>query len=139
MSRSKGILWYAGFCTLVVLTFACRQWLPDFRPRSGPQTLAELIAIAEARGLYYGSDQRMDGPIGRLVISETPVTRNRAGRVRINAPLHPCWINTVAVYFPVGQMMTNYDPQCSVIWGNMFVYGDPALIELLTGLRPEVE
>jgi hypothetical protein len=121
----------------MVLAVAARPWLPDLSMRSVPQTLEAAVAAAEAQGLYHNTDQGTSGPIGRLIVSDRQVTRERARCVHVNDPDHVCWVGTVAIYYPAHTMVDNYDPQCSVYWGNLFVYGDPAIIEQLTGIRPE--
>jgi hypothetical protein len=100
---------------------------------AGPETMQEVVRVAEEKGLYFCSDRR-DGEIAnRLVISDRPLTCQRANFVRFNAPDHPCWIGTVALCYPWRNNMANYDPECSAVWGEMFVYGDPEIIRRLTG------
>ncbi len=105
-------------------------------PAPGPQSLGDALAIADALGFYHGTDDARNVPTTRIVVSDFPVTRDRAGRLRVNVPHHPCWHGTVAVFRGPQQMYGNYDPHCSVFWGDLFVYGDPVLIERLTGIRP---
>jgi hypothetical protein len=121
----------------MAIAITIRPWLPDPSMRSAPQTLEAAITVADARGLFHNTDQSTGGPIGRLIVSDRQVTRERASYVRMNDPDHVCWVGTVAVYYPAHQMVDNYDAQHSVFWGNLFVYGDPAIIEQLTGLRVE--
>jgi hypothetical protein len=65
-----------------------------------------------------------------------PVSVDRAGRLRLHVPRHACWTGTIVVYQPARYMLPNYDPYYSIYWGELFVYGDPVLIERLTGIRP---
>jgi hypothetical protein len=136
MFQQRPGLWCTGTATVAVLVFLWLFGSHGTWRRAGPRTFDDVIAIAEPFGLYYASDDIGGIPKGRLVLSRLPLTCDRAARVRINVPQHPCWIGTVAVYTTAAQMAPNYDPTCSVFWGEMFVYGDPALVELLTGIRP---
>ena len=100
-------------------------------PRRGPQNIQEAIGIAQNSGLYWGSDERDCVPVYYLVMSEFPVTRERAGDLRMNDPGHPGWVGTVRLYSPWQSMLPNYDPACSAVWGEFFIYGDPRLVKRL--------
>jgi hypothetical protein len=46
-------------------------------------------------------------------------------------PERYCWSGTVAVYFSKSAYSANYDPEHSAFWGQLFLYGDPAIIRSL--------
>jgi hypothetical protein len=98
----------------------------------GPQTLQEAAAIAEELGLYHRSD-KADGTLwDRIIVSEIPLSFERASQVCINDPSRPCLAGTVAIYAGWDKLWPNADPACSAVWGELFVYGDPQLIRKLT-------
>lgn len=99
----------------------------------GPESMQEVIRIADGLGLYWRSD-RFDGLVShRLVVSERPVSCVRANDMRFGAPEHRCWNRTVAVCYPAKGHVMNFDPVCSAVWGQMMLYGDPEVIHKLTG------
>jgi hypothetical protein len=103
--------------------------------RRAPESLAEAVEVAEDLGLYH----RYDGPSAGarcVVVSEMELPHTPGQNQRMNNPSHPFWIGTVAIYGDARMMLINYNPSCSVVWGTLFVYGDPDLIEKLTGRRP---
>lgn len=100
-----------------------------------PQTLGEVMGIARKLGLHCRSE-RADGEIGiRLLVSEAPLPLERAnllcfgGREKSNKGRSD-WVGVVAVYKP-GLVIVDSDPVMQ--WGNLLVYGDPTLMEKLTG------
>src|SRR5438270_12960703 len=98
------------------------------RKPPGPRTAAEVAATAEQLGLYLVPDGTTGG---RVILAEQPLTLERAATLWLHSPQHPRWIGTVAVYAGWRGMMDNYDPACSAVWGEFFVYGDPDLIARL--------
>ncbi len=121
----------AGFLVEVLLYCCLPVW--DSRPPAGPATLQEVAQLARAAGLEHGPDHR-SGVVGhRLVVSDRPVTWQRAGLLRMNSPHHPGWAGTVVICCPYRPFLPNFDPDFSVLWGRMFVYGDPEIIRRLTG------
>ena len=113
---------------------AFHYWdLTALSDRPGPESIQEVIRVVEHMGLYWRSD-RVDGIVSdRLVVSERPVTCARANDVRFGAPEHRCWHGTIAVCYPAKQILSNYDPVCSAVWGQTMLYADPGLIRKLTG------
>ena len=108
---------------------ACQKALSR---RNAPHSFDTLTAAAQASGLYCAAIEA--SAVGsRMVISRTPLTRDEVNDLRINTPSHPCWIGTVACYSHSETMAANFDPKCSAVWGGFFLYGDPQLIEALTG------
>jgi hypothetical protein len=99
----------------------------------GPQTMEQVVAVAQNLGLHYRSD-RADGVIdSRLIVSEAPVTLERAVLLSpARLPEDPQWFRTVAVYR--SQRYLTYFPGVYelVAWGSFFLYGDPSLIKRLT-------
>jgi hypothetical protein len=88
------------------------------------------MQIAQQLGLHYRGD-REDGEVQlRLLVSESPLTWERANALVVGQGMHSDWIGTVAVirglkeYPPVSHQMTS--------WGRFLLYGDPALCEKLT-------
>ncbi len=102
-----------------------------------PRTLAEVATLVERRGLYWAAENSFGLEGNRLVISTLPITVERASNLHVNDPSYSRWHGTLIVDLRFLAMMCNYDPAWSVVWGDLFVYGDPELIEDLTGLHPE--
>jgi hypothetical protein len=123
---------------VAVLAVAAGVWPRSAEPgrQPGPRTVDEAAAVAEALGLYWATGDHGGVMRHHLVVSEMPLTRERVGNLRINDPTHPCWAGTVELCDPWRTMMANYDPACSLVWGELFVYGDPHLISRLTGRSP---
>lgn len=104
--------------------------------QDGPQTLADAGRLAAGQGLYViNGDQRDGSAVRRLVVSERPLNWERANLLRFGNPHHPCWDGTVAVCFPAGEYLEDVDVDCAAIWGRTLLYGDPGLIDRLTGRR----
>jgi hypothetical protein len=98
----------------------------------GPRTPADVVQVAGTLGLYCRSDAA-DGRVdGRLVLSDRPLTWERAAYLRWEDPCHPCWAGTVAVdLHPVG-LRDAYPPADQpVAWGDLLLFGDPAVIRRL--------
>jgi hypothetical protein len=130
-------IWFATVLTLgaaaLALPLACRAPVTDETP-CGPKSLDEVVQIAHELKLYH---RYVGGPGSCCVV----VTAKEPHRVlwegpRLNNPRHQFWNGTVAIYTLAHQMWGNYDPACSLVWGDLFVYGDPDVIEMLTGRRP---
>jgi hypothetical protein len=120
---------------LLLLAIACgvnklRQ--PAVQP---PESLDDLADIADALGLFHRSDLASGEVTGRLVVSDRPVTFERASQVRIGVPDHPCWHGTVAATEPSNAYVLERDTEHQVVWGSVCVYGDPALIRKLMTAR----
>lgn len=126
--------WRTLFLGGALVTFVAVLAAPLYRSVCkpvGPRTMDEVAAAAEQLGLFLVHDGTAGG---RVLLSEQPLTRERAATMWLHSPHHPRWIGTVAVYLGWRGMMGNYDPACSAVWGEFFLYGDPALIERLTGV-----
>ena len=116
----------------IFLNFAQCTKIPEL---TSPQSFEEAKEIAKKIGLHCRSD-RKDGALGfRLLVSEAPLpperdhllrfgSREESEKGRLN------WLGVVAVYHP-----WNFDSDLATPWGKLFVYGDPAMIEKLTGLK----
>jgi hypothetical protein len=100
--------------------------------RTGPQTMKEVIGIVQKLGLHYRSDKE-DGTVGsRLVVSESPLTWQRANVFPMIPKKDSDWNRRVAVLrSSIGVIELVPDEQMEV-WGDFFVYGDSALIKRLT-------
>jgi hypothetical protein len=122
-----------AFAALVFTTAGWYGWRGQIRPR-GPATLEEVVGLAEQAGLYSYGD-RPEGAIGcRLVVSEFPLSAEHACDLRMEVQSHPRWIGSVAVCRPWRSFLPNYVAGRTVIWGELFIIGDPEVIRRLTGL-----
>jgi hypothetical protein len=135
MRRSHVNLFIGLSMGSLALLAAVRPLLPSEPGPHGPRTLQEAIAAAEALGLCWGTDECGGVPYARVVVSEFPVTWERACGVVLD-PARPCWVGTVAIWPKGRQLVPMHDPARCALWGDLFVYGDPELIARLTGLRP---
>jgi hypothetical protein len=111
--------------------FQCAR-LPE---STSPQSFEEVAKIAKKLGLHCRSD-RGNGEAGlRLLISEGPLPRERDHLLRFGSREESekgrlNWLGVAAVYHP-----WNFDSDLATPWGRFFVYGDPDMIEKLTGLK----
>jgi hypothetical protein len=103
------------------------------RPSHGPRTIEEAMEVACAHGLYWATDDPSGIPTNGVVVSEVPLTREAVSKLRVNDPRHCGWIGTLTIRNNWEKCMPNYDPECSGVWGELFVYGDARLIRKLTG------
>jgi hypothetical protein len=116
----------------LLLNFTQRSRQTDW---TDPQSLEEVQAIAKKLGLHCRSD-RADGGIGfRLLVSEAPLSLERANLLRFggreeSAKGRANWLRVVAVY-----QTWNFETDLVMPWGKLFLYGDPPLIEKLTGQK----
>jgi hypothetical protein len=96
-----------------------------------PRKVEEVQAIARQLGLY----ERGECPDGRgdmrLIISETPLNWERVNSLVMGRKQQSDWVGTVAVILQVREFPPLADPM--IPWGNFLLYGDPALIQRLTG------
>jgi hypothetical protein len=128
MSRCD-FLALGGFGTAALLLLA-HGWTRS-APPAGPRSLEEVARLAADMGLHYRSD-RLNGELAcRLVVSNWPITHERANSVRFGEADHPCWQGTVAVSTPWHCFGRYGDPDHGVVWGEVFLFGDPALIRAL--------
>jgi hypothetical protein len=118
-----------GLAALGVVAGVC--FGPLSARHAGPETLPQAAAIADRLGLYHRGDTEAGTPVGRLIISEMPLTWERANNVRLGDPHDPCWAGTVAVYAGLLWDVPGYDPMHAARWGKLYVCGDPALIRRL--------
>jgi hypothetical protein len=101
------------------------------RTPAGPQSLQDAARLVEEEGLYWMSPHRSNEMRERLIVSDRPVSWEQANLVRFSAPQHPCWRGVVALCYPAHSYLMNYDADHSAVWGKLFVYGDPELIQRL--------
>jgi len=92
---------------------------------TNPQTMEEVQTIAQKLGLHCRSDRA----------DEVPLSLERANLLRFGSREESDqgrthWLGVVAVY-----QTWNFDSDLVVPWGKVFVYGDPPLIEKLTGQK----
>lgn len=98
--------------------------------RGEPATLDEVIRIAKRQGLHC----RMEGLLEstkRLIVSAKTLSDDEAESVSPHRKLP----EVVTCYFPGDKYLHNWEDGNSLVWGNVFLIGDPALIATLTG-RP---
>jgi hypothetical protein len=138
MVRFPAVLTALGFVAIGLLgeMAAVSIWsVSGFWSSPGPDSMEEVLLAVQERGLYCRSD-RGDGVVThRLIISDQPVSLYRANLIRFGDPQHYCWYRLAAVTWPARSNLGNYDPDYSVIWGDMLVYGDPVILQKLTGQR----
>jgi hypothetical protein len=97
----------------------------------GPATLAEVVRIADEVGLHHASDRKDGVLLHTVVLAEAPVSAGQACLLRVGDPHHPCWIGRVTVARGWKSRIDNHVPGHSAVWGEMFVFGDPAVIDKL--------
>ena len=86
-----------GFGAAVALALAlCAFVRREPQPPPVPRTLDQVTRIAEAMGLHSRSDLESGAVNNRLVISDHPLTFERANSLHVGDPDHPCWSGTVA-------------------------------------------
>jgi hypothetical protein len=101
-----------------------------------PDTLHDVAHRATTLGLYHRSDSE-SGIVGsRLIVSDHPVTFERAVTLRFGDTKHSCWHGTVAACVPWHCYRSFSDPDHGVVWGKVFLFGDPVLIRALTAASP---
>ena len=102
-----------------------------------PQTIQQATETADRLGFCRTSDECDGVPRHGLVVSDRPLTRVQLAELRLTAPQHPGWVGVARVYRDWRSLIGSYDPTCSVVWGELFVFGDPRVIRQLTGKVPE--
>jgi hypothetical protein len=122
-----------GALALLLLAYS-GVWNRDQPP--GPRTLQEVAAIAERLGLHHRSDVYSGDIQSRLVVADQPTTFEGVNRGHFGEPDHPCWRGMVAVCTPCKAYLRYTDPDHGVVWGDVFLYGDPALIRKLIAAHP---
>jgi hypothetical protein len=98
---------------------------------TGPESLDEVAVIADNLGLHYRSDLKSGEVINRLVMSHYPLTFERANALRVGDSQHPCWQGTVVACHPSRCFKYLTEPDYGVVWGDVFLFGDPELIRQL--------
>jgi hypothetical protein len=126
--------WTAAAVLLMVCCYSLS--LVAKSPPAGPVSLQEVRQIASSLGLHHRSDTANGEVTIRLVVSASPLMWERANSLHFGCPAHPCWQDTVAVCAPWQKYLFYADPDHGVVWGNVFLYGDPALIRALTAAAP---
>jgi hypothetical protein len=122
---------YLPALLIVVVAGLLLEWTDLPAPldaRAGPRTMKEVIGIVQKFGLHCRSDKE-DGTVGsRLVVSESPLTYERANAFPMVPQKDSDWNGTVAVLR--GNLIM--PDQRLQAWGDFFVYGDRSLIKRLT-------
>ncbi len=120
---------FGAVIALALTPYALRR--PDPPEPVGPRTLDQMARIAEKLGLYHRSDIRSGEVSIRLVISDRPLTFERANSLHMGEPEHACWWGTVAACAGGRDYLYLSDPDHGVLWGDIFLFGDPVLIRQL--------
>jgi hypothetical protein len=110
---------------LVGLPLAIQYW------NGGPNSIAEVVAQAEKRGLYCTVVPYNDPDCRRVIISAMPLDEDEAASVNLSLP----HTGTASCYVNWECARIHHNPAHSLFWGDMFVHGDPAVINLLTGSK----
>jgi hypothetical protein len=132
----RHLLPIAGVSAAVLLAFWYSHSPGRKAPPLGPKSLHEAGQIARNLGLHCRSDALDGAVLIRLVISSNPLTYERANELHFGNPGHPCWRDTVAASTPRDAYPYLADDVHGVVWGEVFLYGDPVLIQKLTAAEP---
>ena len=111
---------------LGLYTFLRREWQAPT-----PRTLHQVAQIADRLGLYRRSDVHSGVVNSRIVVSDRPLTWERANALHVGDPDHPCWSGTVAAWTGGRAFPYLIDNERGVLWGDLLLYGDPELIRRL--------
>jgi hypothetical protein len=132
MWQRHGLTCIATIAGLLAVAALGYMMTRDNRPRRvGPASLQEVMRIADAAGLYHRSDEAEGRVTIRLIVSEYPVTFDRANMLHFGDTTHSCWTGTVAACLPWRDYIVYKDDEYGVIWGEVFLFGDPQLIRKL--------
>jgi hypothetical protein len=129
---------FATFAAAALVVFALYRagYLAEHTRPPGPRDLEEVGRIAQALGLHCRTDVR-DGSYGcRLIVSEEPLSFERANQRQFGEIDHPSWRGTVAACVPPRAYRDYVHPEHGVHWGDVFLFGDPAVIRKLTTYTP---
>jgi hypothetical protein len=114
---------------LILSSYSCSRTGEPLQ--SGPQTMKEVMAVAEKLGLHYRGDQQ-DGTVNaRLTISESPLTWERANALQLNPQDQAAWNGTLVVFHRGWNGVQTMSDSQFKVWGKFFLYGDPSLIKQL--------
>lgn len=104
----------------------------------GPRAVRQVARLADSLGLHHRSDILSGEVASRLVVSDRPLTYTRANTLHMGDPHHACWRGTVAVCGEGRVFAHMCDGQHGILWGDVLLYGDPALIrQLITSPLPD--
>jgi hypothetical protein len=88
-----------------------------------------VVKIAQQLGLHYRGDGE-DGQVQmRLLISDSPLSWERANGLFVGKRKDSDWIGIIAVF--QGQQAVYLVSHDMTVWGKFLLYGDPSLIEKL--------
>lgn len=132
----RHLLLIAGCAAAALLLGFCYSLSRGRNAPPEPKSLDEVAQTATNLGLHHRSDALSGEVQIRLVISTRPLTFERANSLKLGTPNHPCWQNTVAACSPWHDYLYLVDPDHGVVWGEVFLFGDPALIRTLTAGEP---
>src|SRR5207248_1077030 len=89
--------------------------------RDGPETLDEVIQAAERQGLHWRIDGPSDNGFKKLLVSAAPLRDEEAESISC----HTNRSEVVTCYVPGDRFLHNWEEGTSLLWGNVFVIGDP--------------
>jgi hypothetical protein len=132
-------LWIAlgsvAFCGLVAVLLRSEPDTPSQHHRALPATLEEVMAVAEARHLYCAGDPPDRQPEDTLFVSVEPVSSERHTHLILADTHFRHWRGVVRVSRYGSKLFASNSnpahPERCALWGDLFVYGDPELIEQL--------
>ena len=117
-------------CTVAVGLSLANHW----RAPIGPQSLADAIALSEKAGFVCITQSGRNVPGQRVVISFSPLDEDDLTEINVSIP-RP---GTACCYLNWDCSHIHTDAANSAFWGEMFVYGDPAVVDAITGRNPVV-
>lgn len=121
---------------LVATALLASALLWAFQPRAtrGPRSVQDVHRIAGAAGLYFRPDpSEIIGPRAAFV-GDRPVTADEAARRRFSDKTLDEWVGKVFVWErPEDGGLLSPEPDKQ--WGDVYLYGDPALISFLLELH----
>ncbi len=98
--------------------------------RHRPATIAEVQQAAEQAGLFYGRARGVVTGL-RLLVARTPVRTEQVLNAELIDLDRPFWIGRVLVLARGKTPFALALPRPTAQWGDMDLYGDPALVREL--------
>jgi hypothetical protein len=111
---------------LVGLPLTIHKW-----NAAGPRSLAEVVQLAEKNGLYCTTMPVDDPDPKRLILSAMPLDEEEASEVNLSIARE----GTASCYVAWDTASVHVDAGNARFWGGLFIHGDPAVINMLTGSK----
>jgi hypothetical protein len=128
MSRDR--MYLVSLCGVTAAVMLCLLLVSRFGRTTvaPPESLHDVADRAGAVGLHQRSDIE-SGVVGsRLIVSDQAITFERTTTLRFGDAEHPCWQGTVAACVPARSYYSFSHPDHGVVWGDVFLFGDPTII-----------